>query len=222
MMQDIQRISTKPTAEDRDWFPDIAGSGNWRQTLLEAWANHRDESFIRQYLSPALMRKWRFFILADAAGKPHYEVASIHSERGYEKIRAGLANSYDIGAIRPDIQVVDVDLLGDRHLRLQHKVKDGIVLEDGSRDDTLRHIRRIWGYEVSLVAIEQQAPQSTSVRPPDRGDWRRAIVKPIAGRVAAAADFPSAVFSPGTAAGSAKPPGAPEFWAVAVPLPACS
>ena len=43
MMQDIQRISTKPTAEDRDWFPDIAGNGNWRQTLLEAWVNHRDE-----------------------------------------------------------------------------------------------------------------------------------------------------------------------------------
>ncbi|RUZ99687.1 SpoVR family protein, partial [Mesorhizobium sp. M7A.F.Ca.CA.002.05.1.1] len=34
MMQDIQRISTKPTAEDRDWFPDIAGQGNWREVLL--------------------------------------------------------------------------------------------------------------------------------------------------------------------------------------------
>ncbi|WP_245466423.1 SpoVR family protein, partial [Mesorhizobium sp. M7A.F.Ca.MR.245.00.0.0] len=66
MMQDIQRISTKPTAEDRDWFPDIAGQGNWREVLLDAWAEHRDESFIRQYLSPALIRKWRFFVLGDA------------------------------------------------------------------------------------------------------------------------------------------------------------
>ncbi|TIT50085.1 MAG: SpoVR family protein, partial [Mesorhizobium sp.] len=56
MMQDIRRISTKPTAEDRDWFPDIAGHGNWREVLLDAWADHRDESFIRQYLSPALIR----------------------------------------------------------------------------------------------------------------------------------------------------------------------
>ena len=40
-----------------------------------------------------------------------YEVASIHNERGYEKIRAALAHSYDVGASRPDIQVVDVDLL---------------------------------------------------------------------------------------------------------------
>ncbi|MER9924167.1 SpoVR family protein [Mesorhizobium sp. M0048] len=156
MMQDIQRISTAPTAEDRDWFPDIAANGDWRQTLLDAWANHRDESFIRQYLSPTLIRKWRFFVLADAANDPHYEVASIHNERGYESIRSALAHSYDIGASRPDIQVVDVDLLGDRHLRLQHKVKDGIVLEGGSRDATLRHIRKLWGYEVSMVAVDAQ------------------------------------------------------------------
>ncbi|RUV39545.1 SpoVR family protein [Mesorhizobium sp. M7A.F.Ca.MR.148.00.0.0] len=156
MMQDIQRISTKPTAEDRDWFPDIAGQGNWREVLLDAWAEHRDESFIRQYLSPALIRKWRFFVLGDAADQPHCLVASIHDERGYAKIRATLANSYDLGANRPDIQVVDVDLLGDRHLRLQHKVNDGILLEDASRDATLRHIRRLWGYEVSLAAMDAE------------------------------------------------------------------
>ncbi|MER9350604.1 SpoVR family protein [Mesorhizobium sp. M0227] len=164
MMQDIQRISTKPTAEDRDWFPDIAGQGNWREVLLDAWADHRDESFIRQYLSPALIRKWRFFVLGDAADQPHCQVTSIHDERGYRKIRDALANSYDLGANRPDIQVVDVDLLGDRHLRLQHKVNDGILLEDASRDATLRHIRRLWGYEVSLAAIDAETGATTHER----------------------------------------------------------
>ncbi|MEQ1956120.1 SpoVR family protein [Mesorhizobium sp. CN2-181] len=154
IMQDIQRIATEPTPEDRDWFPSIAGSGNWRETLLDAWSNHRDESFIRQYLSPALIRKWRFFVLGDKASEAYYKVASIHNERGYEAIRAALADSYDIAANRPDIQVVDVNLLGDRHLRLQHKVKDGILLEEAGRDATLRHIRRLWGYDVSLVGVD--------------------------------------------------------------------
>ncbi|PLP57581.1 SpoVR family protein [Mesorhizobium loti] len=154
MMQDIKRIATEPTEEDRDWFPDIAGGGDWRRILLDAWADHRDESFIRQYLSPALIRKWRLFLLVDSADEPHYKVASIHNERGYEKIRSALAQSYEIGANRPDIQVVDVDLLGDRHLRLQHTVKNGILLEDKSRDETLRHIRRLWGYEVSLASVD--------------------------------------------------------------------
>ncbi|MGP2493612.1 SpoVR family protein [Mesorhizobium sp. PUT5] len=153
MMQDIKRIATEPTPEDRDWFPDIAGSGDWRATLLDAWANHRDESFIRQYLSPALIRKWRFFVLGDAAAEAHYEVGPIHNERGYEKVRTALADSYDIGASRANIQVVDVDLLGDRRLRLLHKVKDGILLDERSRDATLRHIRRLWGYEVSLAGV---------------------------------------------------------------------
>jgi stage V sporulation protein R len=154
MMQDIKRIATEPTSEDRDWFPEFAGKGNWRDVLLDAWANHRDESFIRQYLSPAMIRKWRLFILDDAANQPHYEVASIHNERGYRKIRAALARSYDVGAGRSDIQVVDVDLRGDRHLRLEHRMSDGILLEESSRDATLRHIRKLWGYDVSLVGID--------------------------------------------------------------------
>ncbi|MBS3648386.1 SpoVR family protein [Pseudaminobacter sp. 19-2017] len=154
MMQDIVRIATEPTEEDRDWFPDIAGNGDWRGTLLDAWANHRDESFIRQYLSPAMVRKWRFFVLDDSAHEPHYEVASIHNERGYEKIRTALANSYDIGMTRPDIQVMDVDLLGDRRLRLQHTVKNGVLLDEATRDSTLRHIRNLWGYEVSIRGVD--------------------------------------------------------------------
>jgi stage V sporulation protein R len=157
MMQDIQRIATTPTAEDRDWFPDIAGKGDWRATLLDAWANHRDESFIRQYLSPALIRKWRMFVLSDAADESFYNVSSIHNERGYEKIRAALAQSYDIGTNYSDIQIVDVDLLGQRHLRLQHKVVDGVMLENDSRDATLRHIQVLWGYEVSLQGIDARS-----------------------------------------------------------------
>ena len=160
LMQDIQRICMKPTAEDRDWFPDIAGNGDWRETLLEAWANHRDESFIRQYLSPTLIRKWRLFTLNDAANEAHYQVASIHNERGYEKIRSALADSYDVGTSRSDIQVVDLDLLGDRHLRLQHKVRDGIVLEEESRDATLRHVRKLWGYDVSLQGVDAETGAS--------------------------------------------------------------
>ncbi|WP_239507794.1 SpoVR family protein, partial [Serratia marcescens] len=74
----------KPTSEDRDWFPDIAGNGQWRETLIDAWANHRDESFLRQYLSPALIRKFRLFVLADEPDDNHFKVASIHDERGYE------------------------------------------------------------------------------------------------------------------------------------------
>ncbi len=154
MMQDIERICTEPTSEDRDWFPDIAGNGDGRRTLLDAWANHRDESFVLQYLSPALMRKFRMFVLEDQPRDTHYRVASIHDERGYRKVRSTLAKSYDVGAYQPDIQVADVDLLGNRHLRLRHTVQDGVTLAEVSRDATLRHVRQLWGYDVSLVGVD--------------------------------------------------------------------
>lgn len=160
MMQDIERICVAPTAEDRDWFPEIAGTGLWRETLLDAWANHRDESFILQFLSPALIRKFRLFLLTDEADDNFCEVASIHNERGYETIRGALARSYDIGSSQPDIQVMDVDLLGDRHLRLQHNVKNGVFLEENSRDATLRHVRRLWGYEVSLAGVDMESGET--------------------------------------------------------------
>jgi len=154
MMQDIERICTEPTAEDKDWFPEIAGNGDWGGTLIDAWANHRDESFILQYLSPAVMRRFRLFQLSDKSSDKFCEVKSIHDERGYSAVRSAMARSYDPGMSKPDIQVVDVDLLGDRQLRLRHTVKDGIELDAATRDATMAHIRRLWGYDVSLVGME--------------------------------------------------------------------
>ena len=154
MMQDIERIATKPTAEDRDWFPDIAGNGDPMGTLIDAWENHRDESFVLQYLSPSLMRKFRLFHLSDRANDRYLEVASIHNERGYANVRAALARAYDPGSHRPDIQVIDVDLLGDRQLRLKHTIKNGMMLDEANRTATLAHIRRLWGYEVSLAGVD--------------------------------------------------------------------
>ncbi|KQV70186.1 SpoVR family protein [Rhizobium sp. Root1220] len=154
MMQDIERICTAPTAEDREWFPSFAGNGDPQGTLLDAWANHRDESFILQYLSPTLIRKFRLFQLSDRASNAYCEVSSIHNERGYAAVRSALARSYDVAARQPDVQVVDVDLLGDRRLRLRHNINDGILLEENSRDATLGHIRHLWGYDVSLTGVD--------------------------------------------------------------------
>ncbi|KRB60081.1 SpoVR family protein [Rhizobium sp. Root708] len=157
MMQDIERICMNPTSEDKEWFPSFAGNGDWRETLLDAWANHRDESFVLQYLSPNLIRKFRLFLLSDVATDKYCEVSSIHDERGYAAVRKALARSYDVGGRQPDIQVVDVDLLGDRQLRLKHTVSDGILLDEASRDETLRHIRHLWGYEVSLAGVDRES-----------------------------------------------------------------
>lgn len=60
MFQDIKRICQSPTEEDKYWFPDIAGS-DWLETLHFAMRDFKDESFISQFLSPKVMRDFRFF-----------------------------------------------------------------------------------------------------------------------------------------------------------------
>ena len=150
MMTDIKRISMEPTAEDREWFPEIAGKGNWRDVLKDAWANYRDESFIMQFLSPKVMRDFRLFALKDSEGAEAYTVAGIHDETGYRKVRAALASQYDLGGREPDLQVTAANLQGDRMLTLTHFVRGGVKLATAQRDDMMRHVQHLWGYAVDL------------------------------------------------------------------------
>jgi stage V sporulation protein R len=156
MMQDIARICTEPDDEDRDWFPDIAGNGDPHGTLRRAWAEFRDESFIRQFLSPRLMRDWRLFSLRDTAGAPHLTIEAIHNEGGFRRVRSALADQYDPAAHRPRIEVVDADLRGDRTLRLCHRVELGQQLDPVEARRVLRHVQRLWGYRVRLTEVDAE------------------------------------------------------------------
>ena len=96
------------------------------------------------------MRKFRLFALSDKASESSYRVEAIHNAEGYRRLRSALADSYDVGEGEPDIQVVDVDLLGDRELVLRHTSRKGVGLAEAGREATLRHVRNLWGYGVRL------------------------------------------------------------------------
>ncbi|HXY58364.1 MAG TPA: SpoVR family protein [Methylocystis sp.] len=154
MMSDIARIVCEPTEEDRAWFPEIAGTGDALATLRHVWANFRDDSFIAQFLSPHLMRKWRLFHVVDDDSAKFLEVKAIHNERGYRDLRRTLASQFDVAQNAPDIQVVDVNLEGDRRLVLHHRVMNGRVLEPENAQLVLNHLAYLWGYEVTLNEID--------------------------------------------------------------------
>ena len=156
MMMDIKRICEDPTDEDREWFPDFAGNDDWRSVLKHAWANYRDESFIQQYLSPHLMRKMKLFVLTDDAKQDELEITEIHNSRHYKKLRQILAASYDITNFEANIQVVDADLKGDRILKMKHQVHNGVVLEEESRNEVLKYMKSLWGYDVMLDGVDQE------------------------------------------------------------------
>jgi len=155
MMQDIERIVTSPDEEDREWFPDIAGTGDAMGVLRSVWTDYRDESFISQFLSPRLMRHFRMFHLHDdPEERAGIRVDAIHDERGYRRVRRELARQYDVGFIDANIEVVDVDLAGDRRLMLRHVVLKGAQLNEADAKRVLQHLSDLWSYDVSLVEVD--------------------------------------------------------------------
>lgn len=153
MMRDIRRICEEPTAEDREWFPEIAG-GDWLKVLDFAMRNFKDESFIAQYLSPRLMRELRLFAIRDDDRDEHIEVTAIHEDMGYRALRQTLSEQYNLGTREPNIQVFHVDRRGDRSMTLRHYRHNRRPLDD-SVDEMLKHIRRLWGFTVRLETLDE-------------------------------------------------------------------
>lgn len=152
MLQDIKRMCNTPTKEDEEWFPELVGQ-DFNKVLLDVVANYRDESFINQFLSPEMIRKWHLFQIHDSNMRSYYQIDAIHNERGYRKVRSIMAANYDIAKIDPDIQVWDVDLRGDRTLVLRHTMRNGIQLNKDT-EAVLKHIAYLWGYNVKLETVE--------------------------------------------------------------------
>lgn len=151
MMSDIRRMCEHPTEEDRQWFPDIAGS-DWITTLDFAMRHFKDESFILQYLSPKVMRDLKLFCILDDDRNKTIDVTAIHNDSGYKAVREALSAQYNLGNREPNIQVFNVDVRGDRSLTLHHIQHNRQPL-DASAQEVLKHIHRLWGFDVHLESL---------------------------------------------------------------------
>ncbi|MFV8818723.1 SpoVR family protein [Haliea sp. E17] len=153
MMQDLRRISENPTEEDRRWFPDIAGTP-WRETMDFAMRDFKDESFILQFLSPHMIRDLKLFAVLDDSDRDYLEVTAIHDDAGYQMVREALSANYDLGNLEPYIQVYNVDVRGNRSLTLRHDMHRGRPLEKSSGEEVVKHLQRLWGFDVVLESVK--------------------------------------------------------------------
>ena len=150
---DIKRMCENPDAEDKELFPEICNT-NWVDTLLEATANYRDESFIRQFLGPKVIRKLRLFNVSDHRHDDHYIVRQIHNREGLVKLRTALASKYEVDEYVPKLEVIKADIKKDRTLTLRYENKNARDLATDQTVKTLKHLVRLWGYPVSVVDKE--------------------------------------------------------------------
>ena len=154
MMTDLKRICQSPTDEDKKWFPDIAGTP-WLDTLKFAMQSFKDESFVQQFLSPKVMRDFKFFNILDDDTQKEMSVAAIHDEQGYKTIRQNLSNNYNLSINEPNIQIYEVNITGDRSLKLRHYQHNRRPLDDKHCNAVLKHLHSLWKFDIHLETVHQ-------------------------------------------------------------------
>lgn len=160
MMQDIKRICQNPTAEDKKWFPDFAGS-DWLPTLKFAMQNFKDESFILQFLSPKIMRDFKLFSILDDDIEKEMEIAAIHDDLGYKYIRESLGAQYNLSMNEPNIQVYNVDVRGSRAMTLRHFQHNRRPLAGENAKEVLKHLHTLWKFDVSIESVDDDKVKET-------------------------------------------------------------
>jgi stage V sporulation protein R len=158
ILMDLKRICTEPTEEDKEWFPHLIGQ-RWQDVIKEAVYEHRDDSFIAQYLSPKVIRDLKLFTVSLDYTKmdeqthddsPKAFVSEIHDDIGYKNIRTALARSLERINHVPQIKVVGADLEGDRTLKLKYVPYKGRQLELEDAETVTDYVDYLWGYSVEL------------------------------------------------------------------------
>lgn len=151
ILQDVKRVCENPTAEDKEWFPYLQGK-KWQDAVQEAVFEHRDDSFVAQYLSPKVIRDLKIFTV-NIDEKNDDDVAivtDIHDDIGYRNIRKTLATSLERINYVPQIKVIGADMEGDRTLQLKYEpYRDrGLAVDDA--EIVTNYIDTLWGYAVEL------------------------------------------------------------------------
>lgn len=161
MFTDIKRICENPTKEDEEYFPHMAGQP-WLPTVLDAVKNYRDESFVAQFLSPAIIRKWKLFEITNNEHDDYVTISGIQDKRGYDSIRRTLSAQYSLSRFVPDIQVVNANLKTTRRLVLRYTPRNDEKLTD-KKLEVIHYLEYLWGYKVELEeeGVEPEEPQIT-------------------------------------------------------------
>jgi stage V sporulation protein R len=151
---EIKRVCESPTDEDREYLPDIAGK-DWLETFHDTMQNYRDESFLLQFLTPKLVRDFRFMNIQSREGLDHWTVKNTAGPEDFKAIRSELSAGYRLETSMPEISVVRYAHDTDRKLVLHHQSYNGKMLHKAQAEQTLKHLRLLWGFDVTLETIDQ-------------------------------------------------------------------
>ncbi len=150
LLEDIEKRWDNPTEEERRDFGRSGGEG--RHKIFQVREADRDVSFIRQYLTEALIRDLDLF-QHEKRGNERV-VTHVADAESWKKIRDTLIKGVGTASL-PVIKVADADFQGRRTLYLQHDY-DGRELDLEYAEKTLRFTQQLWGFEVYLETFLEE------------------------------------------------------------------
>lgn len=148
IMRDIVRMCENSTEEDRQFNPELCGS-DWKVALRGAISNYRDESFIRQFLSPHLIRQYKLMHTEYNSKSPSQYKVKSHAAH-YDDIRTALADINMISNHFPNIEITKYDK--DELTLTYYAVKERKLYESYA-DKTCDNLAELMGCNVILKEI---------------------------------------------------------------------
>lgn len=161
LVAEAVRIATDPRPGDEAYAPDLVGRGR-EAALREILEWHTSETLVRQFLTPNVLRRFRFFVLRDDPDADHYLVTAIHDDDGLREVRDRLARQWDPLESLPDIRVVGTSRRGSR-LELVHTARGGARLHERDTPVVLAALRDLWGGAVRIESIDPEDGRTVEV-----------------------------------------------------------
>lgn len=149
MFSEIKRICENPTEEDREYFPQLIGK-NWIDEVNYAAINFRDPSFVLQYLSPKLVRDFKFLTLKSKSEDDYVEITATHDTEDFKAVRSTLEAHYDFYTRLPYITVEGAALKSSRALFINVTERKNREVDGDSLAQTLDLLKTIWPYPIKV------------------------------------------------------------------------
>jgi stage V sporulation protein R len=142
--EDIERRWDSPTAEEKREYGPRRKSG--REKIFEVREVERDTSFLRRYLTEALIRELHLVEYQTRGGDR--VVNRVADKENWREIKENLIKNVGMGGV-PVIKIEDADYNHNRYLFLRHH-HDGRDLQLEYAEKTLRYLHQLWGREIVL------------------------------------------------------------------------
>ena len=135
--------------DERDTIPPGTGTKSGHEMLFQVRHADRDSSFLRQFLTPVLMKELDLFQHeADEKDTNTRVITKVSDSENWRGIKDVLVGSVGTGGL-PVIKVEDANHSNKRILLLKH-AHDGRDLELNYAQKTLQYVKTLWGNPVAL------------------------------------------------------------------------